>query len=167
MPDETDIYPALDHIAITPSDATTYDNPRLRGLFVGMAGTVSVKCHPTGAIVQLHDAGRGHFADQRLPGQSHRHCGRQHRRLDLTCARWRSRISPLSCCCGGGSSTSPAIRLSGLGVFQEDIAAGAALGTLSVVNVTGTPTYLADRQRRPARGADRRQPDPRRNSMGL
>ena len=51
MPDETDIYPALDHIAITPSDVTTYDNPRLRGLFVGTAGTVSVKCNLTGAIV--------------------------------------------------------------------------------------------------------------------
>ena len=51
MPDETDIYPALDHIAVTKSDTTTYDNPRLRGLYIGTTGDVVVKTHPTSATV--------------------------------------------------------------------------------------------------------------------
>lgn len=48
-------------------------------------------------------------------------------------------ISPLM----GGRSGPPqaAVLLSSAGQFPESIAAGAALGTLSVVNVTGTPTY--------------------------
>jgi hypothetical protein len=59
MPDETDIYPALDHVAIVKSDATIYDNPRLRGLYVGTTGDVVVKCHPTGATVTYKNAPAG------------------------------------------------------------------------------------------------------------
>ena len=48
-------------------------------------------------------------------------------------------ISPL---CGGPSGPPrAAMLLSGSGIFAENIAGGAALGTLSVINATGTPAY--------------------------
>ena len=79
MADETDIYPALDHIAIVKSDATTYDNPRLRGLYVGTTGDVVVKTPPDLGNGDLQERAGGHDpADQRLPGarcdDGGRHC---------------------------------------------------------------------------------------------
>jgi hypothetical protein len=42
---------------------------------------------------------------------------------------------------GRSGPPQPAVLLSSAGTFPENIASGAALGTLSVVNVTGTPAY--------------------------